>query len=189
MMSTKIVIIRHGKPSLPAWPGIKARELGNWIAAYNRAGIAEESPPEKATSAVKTCTLIVTSDLLRSIESGKALGLQLPMISSELFREAGLPYGPITFVKMPPKMWALFFRILWSFGYEKNGESISAFKERSRRAAERLILLAREHGSVLFVGHGLINAFIARELLSAGWKGPGRMVTPYWARAEYTKEV
>ncbi len=183
----KIVIIRHGKPSLSAWPGIKARELGDWIVAYNRSGIAEVSPPEKTINAVKTCAMIITSDLPRSIESGKALGPGLPMISNELFREAGLPYGPIALLKMPPKMWALVFRILWSFGYEKNGESIAAFKERSRRAAGRLISLASEHGAVLFVGHGLINTFIARELLSAGWKGPGRMITPYWARAEYTK--
>ncbi len=183
----KIVIIRHGKPSISAWPGIKARELGSWIVAYNRSGIAEESPPKKTINTAQTCVLIVTSDLPRSVESGRALGLGLPMISDELFREAGLPYGPITFLKMPPKMWALFFRILGSLGYEKNGESIAAFKERSRRASDRLISLAREHGSVVFVGHGLINAFIARELLSAGWKGPGRMITPYWARAEYTK--
>ncbi len=183
----RIVIIRHGKPSLPAWPGIKARELGNWIVAYNRAGIAEESPLKKTINAVKTCTMIVTSDLPRSTGSGKALGLGLPMISNELFREAGLPYGPITLLKMPPKIWAVFFRILWSVGYKKNGESIDTFKERSRRAADRLISLAREHGSVLFVGHGLINTFIARELLSAGWKGPGKMSTRYWACAEYTK--
>lgn len=182
----KIVILRHGRPRLSTLPRLAAGNLSIWIDAYNRAGIAKDPPPIKTADALKTCNVIVTSDLARSIESGKALAPDRPMISEELFREVGLPYGPVAFFRMPPEAWAVFFRVLWSFGYERNGESMAAFKERSGRAAERLISLARMHGSVLFVGHGLINGFIAKELLSSGWEGPRRPGTRYWAYAEYT---
>ncbi len=183
----KIVLLRHGRPIPPAFPWITAFELGRWIDAYNRTGIRESTPPRRALNAAGTCSVIITSDLARSIESGKALARGMPIMSDGLFREAGLPYGPFGSIKMPPMVWAAFFRLRWFFGYNANGESIHAFRERSRRAAGRLIVLAKEHGNVLFVGHGLINGHIARELLAAGWKGPVRPRYRHWACTEYTR--
>ncbi len=183
----RIVILRHGKSSLPPRPWIKAHDLGAWIDAYNRTGIAGK-PPESAITAAKTCPVIVTSDLARSIESARALGPEAPLISDEIFREADLPFGPLGNVRLPPMVWALIFRIKWAFGFNaRNGESLSGFRERSSHAASRLIALAEEHGAVLFVGHGLINEYIARCLLAAGWKGPGRPRLHHWASTEYTK--
>jgi len=185
----KIVLLRHGRTNLPPWPWIRAGELGRWIAAYNASGIRDIAPPAAARGAADQCTLIVTSDLLRSMESGRVLGSKTPMRSDGLFREAGLPYGPMAFLKMPPFVWAVLFRILWAFGYKDNGESIQVFRERARNAAMLLISLAREHGSVLLVGHGLINRYIARDLLSAGWRGSGRTKIRHWGFTEYTSEA
>jgi broad specificity phosphatase PhoE len=108
------------------------------------------------------------------------------MISDGLFREAGLPYEPVALMRMPPYAWAALFRVLWVFGFQANGESIQAFRERARSAANRLISLAHEHGSVLLAGHGMMNRYIARELLSAGWNGPGNTKMPNWGFTEYT---
>jgi len=185
----KIVILRHGKPSLPSWQWIKAIELRDWIDAYNRAGIQDAVPATKALDAARECSVIVTSDLARSIESAKALAKGIPTLSESLFREAGLPFCPVGNIKMSPLAWALFFRLLWAFGFEANGEPVRLFKDRSRKAADRLIELAKEQGSVLFVGHGIMNAYIARRLLSAGWTGPRGPRTHYWASAEYTCEA
>jgi len=182
----RIILLRHGRTSLPSWPWIKARELGRWIDAYNTTGIRDISPPDAAMAVAEQCKVIVTSDLLRSIESGRALGFGKPTISDGMFREAGLPYGNATFLKMPTYVWAVMFRMVWAFGFKANGESVQAFRERTRNAANRLISLAHEHGSVLLVGHGLINGYIARELLSAGWRGPGKTMIRHWGHTAYT---
>jgi broad specificity phosphatase PhoE len=185
----RIILLRHGKTNLPPWPWIKAGELGRWIDAYNSAGIRDISPPATAMAVAGLCKAIVTSDLLRSVESGRALGSGGLMISDGLFREAGLPYGSSAFVRMPPYIWAVLFRIVWAFGFTANGESVHAFRKRARKAASLLISLADEHGSVLLVGHGLINRYIARELLSAGWNGPGKTKIRHWGFTEYTREA
>ena len=147
-------------------------------------------PPSAAAMAVAgQCKVIVTSDLVRSVESGRVLGAGTPMMSEGLFREAGLPYGSTAFIKMPPFVWAMLFRFLWSFGFKTKGESIHAFRKRARSAATLLISLAREHGSVLLVGHGLINRYIARELLSTGWNGSEKTKIRHWGFTEYTREA
>jgi broad specificity phosphatase PhoE len=185
----KIVLLRHGRTSLPPRPWITARELGRWIDAYNSAGIRDISPPAAAMAAAGQCKVIVTSDLERSVESGRVLTSGKPMISDGLFREAGLPYRSAAFIRMPPSVWAVLFRLLWSFGFKTNGEFIHAFRKRAQSAAMFLISLASEHDSVLLVGHGLINSYIARELLSAGWRGPGRTKIRHWGFTEYIFET
>lgn len=185
----KIVLLRHGRTSLLNWPWIRAGELGNWIDAYNSSGIRDIRPPDTALAIAGQCKVLATSDLLRSVESGRIIGAGRPMISNELFREAGLPYCPMTFLRMPPYVWALLFRFLWSFGFKPKGESINAFRKRAQNAAMLLTSLAHEHGSVLFVGHGLINMYIARELLSAGWNGPVKTKLRHWGFTEYEREA
>lgn len=185
----KIVLLRHGRTSLLTWPWVRGGELGSWIDAYDSAGISDMRPPDKALLIAGQCKVLVTSDLLRTVESARVLGAERPMISNELFREAGLPYGPMTFLKMPPHVWALWFRFLWSFGFKNNGDSIRAFRNRARSAAMLLISLAHKYSSVLLVGHGLINRYIACELLSAGWDGPERTKIRHWGFTEYIREA
>jgi broad specificity phosphatase PhoE len=185
----RIVILRHGNSNLPHFPWITARELGRWIEVYNSAGIRDTAPPAAAMTVAGQCKVIATSDLLRSVESGRVLGSTTQMIADGLFREAGLPYSSAAFVKMPPSVWALVFRILWAFGYKANGESVHTFKKRAQSAAMVLITLARKHDSVLLAGHGLINSYIARELLSAGWNGPRKTKVRHWGFTEYTRDA
>ena len=182
----KIVLLRHGKSGLLPWPWIYAKDLGNWINAYNSAGIRNAFPPPAAVDVARACNVLVTSDLLRSVESGRVLGSGTPLLSNGLFREAGLPFSPLTFPKMPTAAWAVLFRVFWSFGFSANGESVQAFQVRARNAAAELISHAKKSGSVLLVGHGLINRYIARELLAAGWRGPRRTKIRYWSFTGYT---
>jgi broad specificity phosphatase PhoE len=59
-------------------------------------------------------------------------------------------------------------------------ESAREARSRAHRAAERLAELARTHGSVMLVGHGLMNALILRVLGNAGWRGSASRAT-YWS--------
>jgi len=58
-------------------------------------------------------------------------------------------------------------------------------RQRAGRMADRLIALVQEHGSVLAVGHGMFNRFVASQLRARGWRGPKLLSHGYWATVEF----
>ncbi len=58
---------------------------------------------------------------------------------------------------------------------------------RAGHCAEKLIGPAEGHGKVFLVGHGFINAYIARELVSLGWNGPKVPDENHWGYDVYKK--
>ncbi len=95
------------------------------------------------------------------------------------------PYFDNIFIKIPLKYWVILLRSLWFLGFSKNTESISVAKARAKQASEKLIELADEHHSVLLVGHGFLNYFVAKELQKQNWKGPRSPGKKYWAYSTY----
>ncbi|WP_051911558.1 histidine phosphatase family protein [Methylomicrobium agile] len=182
----KIILVRHGEPDLPFWRNVKASEFQQWIKFYNSAGIKKENlPPKEVCEVVSDCSTVVCSDLPRSIESAKALGVTTVNYIDPIFREMGLPYVDWNFPKLSPTIWATLFRLLWFAGFSRNSESLKSGKLRATGAAEKLKDFAHEHGSVTFVGHGMINRFLANELLSSGWRGPLNPGKRYWEFGVY----
>jgi len=176
----KIILLRHGKPNVAGYGRVRSCDIPEWIELYNTAGLVKNNRPSRETAErVTACNTVVCSNLLRSVESAKALGAQIN-ISEPIFREAGLPYGDIPFLKMQPNIWAAFFRLLWFVGYSANGESFEDAKARAASGADRLEDIAETSESVLLVGHGIMNRLIARELLSRGWEGPKIPGKKYW---------
>jgi broad specificity phosphatase PhoE len=182
----KIILLRHGKPDVPKHEKMKSNDIHEWIKSYNESGIEQACQPSlKALEISKECNAVVCSDLPRSIESAKALEIEEIKIIDSLFREMGLPYGKVPFLKLRPENWAVLFRVLWFFGYSANSESIKESKIRAEKAANMLKELATSNKSVLFVGHGFTNRFIAKELLSSGWEGPNSPGKSYWEFGVY----
>lgn len=182
----KIVILRHGKPDLPVIDKLKACELHKWIESYNSAGINQNQiPPATAIEIAASCNAVVCSDLPRSIQSAGALNIKHIHFSESVFREIGLPYASRNSPRLSPILWVALFRSLWFLGYSSNGESFRSSKLRARAGTEMLKKVALEYGSVLFVGHGLINHFIAKELLSHGWQGPKSPGKRHWEFGVY----
>lgn len=182
----KIVILRHGKPDLPAHGNLKACELHKWIESYNSAGINQNlMPPAKTIEIAASCNAVVCSDLPRSIQSVEALNLKPIHISGSVFREMGLPYANWNSPRLSPTLWVAVFRILWFLGYSANSESFRSSRLRAKAGTEILEKTAMEQGSVLFVGHGLINHFIAKELLANGWQGPKSPGKQHWEFGVY----
>lgn len=70
-------------------------------------------------------------------------------------------------------------------GFSSNGESFRASRVRATAGAEMLKNAAVEYGSVLLVGHELINHFIAKELLITGWQGPKSPGKRHWEFGVY----
>jgi broad specificity phosphatase PhoE len=121
---------------------------------------------------------IVTSTLRRSLESAALLAPGRPVVSELLFVEAGMPTADPEAIR--PRRWDVFSRIAWMLGWSQGRESWPAARRRANHAAARLTELAREHGSVLLVGHGMLNLLIQRALRASGWSGGGWR-SDYWS--------
>ncbi|MES2676252.1 MAG: histidine phosphatase family protein [Pseudomonadota bacterium] len=186
----RIVLMRHGKPSLSPQKAVSSLNFKNWIDAYNSAELCENLKPTKQTiDIVKTCNTVLCSHLPRSVNSANILGVEKVHCIEHKLREMEMPWGHLTHIKIKPAYWALIFRILWFFGYAKNSES---FKEAKLRAGEAALLLeatAKEKSSVLFVGHGMLNRYIAKSLVRKGWQVKKKVGSRYWEFGVFERET
>lgn len=177
----QIVLMRHGRPLIDSRRRLHAAAFAAWVERYDAAGIdAAWAPPLLAIERARQCTFVVCSDLARSWESASAVGLAQADVCSPMFREMEMPAAAWRFPKLSLPVWSVFFRLLWVFGYSAGAESFTAAKARARDCAEQLADWASVHGSVLFVGHGSLNWFIARHLKRMGWSCPTRPPRRYW---------
>lgn len=176
----RIILMRHGKPDLTDTKPLASHEFHQWIRAYNSAPLcAESTPRDDAKKIASECVLVVCSHLRRSQESAQRLGVAIAH-SDEIFREMEMPHGKLYLPKLLPAVWALFFRCLWFMGYARNSETFRAARGRAALAAQQLQALAQQHESVLFIGHGLLNRFVAKELRRNGWRGSANPSRRYW---------
>ncbi|KAB2962227.1 histidine phosphatase family protein [Zoogloea sp.] len=182
----QIVLMRHGKPEIDKHLRLNAMEFGAWVEKYNAAAIdAECKPPQAAIEQAKQSTFIVCSNLTRSLESAKTIGIGRLGLSDPMFREMEMPHAEWHFPKLSVLAWSVIFRLAWAFGYSAGVESFKAAKERARNCAEHLASLASVHGTVLFVGHGSLNWFIAKNLKKMGWLCAGKPPRRYWEFSVY----
>lgn len=181
-----IVLLRHGMPKIEKTLRMSAREFGLWVSAYNAAGIDNSSwPPPDAIQQANQCAVVVCSDLPRSLESAQALGVTDIHLCEPIFREMEMPYAKLAFPRLSPGLWSVLFRLAWLAGYSANAESFKEARKRARDCAKRLVELASRHGTVLLVGHGSLNWFIARYLAKWGWSAAGKPPRKYWQYGVY----
>jgi len=181
----RIILMRHGKPDLTESKPLASHEFHQWIHAYNQAPLCEQSTPTaEATLIASECAFTVCSSLRRSRESAQRLGLDIAR-SDEIFREMEMPHSKLLLPKFSPGIWSVLFRCLWFMGYSRNSESFVAARHRAAVAAQQLQALARQYQSVIFIGHGLFNRFVARELRLNGWRGVANPSRRYWGFSVY----
>ena len=182
----EIVILRHGKPKIGTLGKLTASGFGQWIAAYNKAGIdSTHAPSPNAITQAKACSIVVCSNLPRSIESATVLGIKNVEVQDSLFRECEMPYADWNYLRLSVLGWSFVFRIFQMLGYSSNAESFKEARQRAYRCALQLSELAQKHESVLFVGHGSLNWLIAKKLLRMGWVGPKNAGRRYWDYGVY----
>ena len=172
----EISLIRHGKSRLMENERITYLTFKKWVEKYDSNGVYEESAYPSATlEKVKASNFIITSDLKRAVESAQYLKPKSRIVTDSLFREIQLPSMSSKFnhLKLKPNTWAILLRLLWYGGYSNKCESMTQVKLRANKAAHQLIYFADEYQSVILVGHGFFNMFIAKELQKKGWKGKG----------------
>jgi broad specificity phosphatase PhoE len=181
----EIFLGRHGRPAIGQARWIAPRGLGQWIAEFNVGGILSGQIPESTLLVAERCKVIVASPLHRSFQSAEILASFQFVVTEELIREAGMPHANWWLPVLPIAVWLVVFRIAWYCGYSRNAESRSEAAARAKLAADRLVDMAQQHGSVFVVGHGIMTALIARRLLQTGWSGPRRPVNAYWGHCVY----
>lgn len=183
----KIVLMRHGAPRVRFNEKMAAADFRHWVARYQLAGLDELSLCQRAVAVAQECAAIVCSDLPRSLESAARLRAGEVVYSNALMRELEMPYcsGRWSTPALPTAFWLVTFRALWLAGYHGHVESRRQVADRVSAATGKLIDLACEHRSILFVGHGMINHLLARELLARGWQGPRRPGRAHWQYGVY----
>ena len=185
--SVEIVLLRHGKPALINKKWITSSALSQWIDDYNAASLCHSSAPgEETLEHAIRAQVIVSSSLKRSIDSAKALAPEKLIRSDQLFKEAELPFAKLGAIPLPPTVWLTVYRLLWFCGYSANAESYSETKKRSEIAARELMQLAGSYRQVLFVGHGIFNRLLGKELSRTGWSCQARSGSGYWGVIVYT---
>lgn len=182
----EITLIRHGRSQLVENDKMTGLDFMQWVEKYDNHGVFEESTyPSETIEKIAAAKIVVTSDLKRAIESAKLLNPAVTGISDPIFRETELPSVAMKLLKIKPNIWAVLLRILWLCGYSHECESLTDAKLRALKAAQQLMDLAEEHGSVALVGHGFINSFIAKELQKKGWTGKRNTSAKHWNCTSY----
>ena len=182
----QITILRHGIPDFKWDRSVRGSDFRELEHAYDSAGIVGV-PPAVTDRLASEHELVVCSDLPRSTASADALGVETIHISSAKFREMNLPYFNRAPIKLPLKVWVVILRTLWFIGFSRNTESFRTAKARAKAASDHLIELAMKHESVLLVGHGFLNHYIAQELRTKNWAGPRSPGKKYWEFGTYTQ--
>ena len=181
----EIILIRHGSPELELKGRLNAKEIKQLVVTYNQSGI-QDSPPELLIKRFNE-HYVVCSDLERSIQSAKRFEFKQIHLSDALFKESGIPHFDQSFFKLPAMSWFTLLRIMWLFGFKKNGESFTQTKFRAKQAANKLIALAEKNEKVILVGHGLMNRLIAKQLRLKHWQGPASPGRKYWEYGVYIR--
>ncbi|WP_079529232.1 histidine phosphatase family protein [Halobacillus hunanensis] len=179
----EISLVRHGKSKHIENTRITCLEYKHWIEKYDDSGVAEEEIyPAHTIEKVKEANIVVTSHLIRSVESAKLLHSASNVISDSIYTEIALPTisAKLPGVKLTPAIWTVITRCLWFAGYSKQCESLREVKVRAEEAAYHLIRFAHEHHTVVLVGHGFFNLFIGKELRRRGWNSYTKQSTTHW---------
>lgn len=182
----QITLVRHGRPNHHNRRWCSPAQMRDWIDGYNRALVACDGLPDSLTPLAREAAQVLSSPVSRCVQSRRHLVGERHCLSAELFSEAHLPYSDWRVPVLPAIVWRILFRAAWFCGYARHTESIRDSDRRARQAADQLIALAEAEGSVLLVGHGIMNILIARHLRQRGWQGPRLLVLkPYWHASSY----
>ena len=176
----KIILLRHGEVEIENYKYISANQFGKWIVKYNNADIKSLiSSKDEMKDLLNSADILICSNLKRSVQSVEIFD-KTPFKTDDIFNEAELPYSNWNLLKLNPKVWLIFFRILWLFGYSKNSESYKEAKQRAKSATEKLIALSSQDKTVILVGHGVMNKLIQKELVALQWIESKKLQNKNW---------
>lgn len=165
----EIVLIRHGKPEGAVNPRLCAPGYRQWIKNYDRSKVVAHSRPAAALKSQLRLHHLVSSDLIRAVDSTLICMGQEPAQQLPILREMAIPHYPLP-VRLKAWTWLYLSRVFWTLGIPCSSESFSQARQRAREGASELIRLAEHHGKVAVFCHGYMNFFLRRALVRHGWQ-------------------
>ena len=185
----QIVLARHGRPDLPAEARrpISGRDIGRWYRDYNESGILDGAAPAQLRDAARAAGCVVASDLRRAIESAACLTSRDCIRVEASLREVGFPESLDSSMRLSPNLWVFIARAAQMLDRRDDEGGRPAVRARAASVAATLSQLAGDHQSVVAIGHGWFNRFIARELRRQGWRGPRFLPSAYWSSVTYER--
>ena len=168
-MVGRIVLVRHG-PSSYTPRGLHDRDgVDQCRAAYDIAGILPESqPPLQLQRVATTATHVVSSDLVRAIESCRRLAGERGAITSPLLREIPLDI-PRVRARLPLMAWEALIHLKWAYEIVRGRDLAPSQRAQAREAAAWLISLSTRDSVVVAVTHGAIRRAISGQLRALEW--------------------
>jgi hypothetical protein len=194
MAKKRITIIRHGMPEAHLKYSnrkfLKGSEIIEFINDWNNCALSSENRiPDKLREVVANSDYFINSNLKRSINSFRLLGID-KTDSIELFNEAELPYGFLINVKMPAILWFILIRVLWVLGFRMNSESYKDFKNRIKNAYGYLSSHLTQSNHIAVMGHGFANMELKKDLKKNKWNHVENYGGHnYWSFDTYEKEL
>jgi broad specificity phosphatase PhoE len=186
----QIVLARHGRPDLPAeaCQPICGREIGRWYRRYDASGIvAEVDAPAALWETARAAGCVVASDTRRAKESAARLVAADAIRIEPSLREVGFPESLDSSLRLSPNLWVFIARAAQMLDRDDDEGGRAAVRARAAAVAGTLAQLAADHRSVVAVGHGWFNRFVARELRRQGWRGPRFVPSGYWSSVTYKR--
>ena len=170
-MAARIILVRHG-PSAHIGEGgvVDYTAINEWRATYDAAGIrADAEPPPALCDLVANARHLVSSDLLRAIQSAKRLAPGREVHVSELLREAPLaiPNWP---TRLPLLGWAMVIHLAWQYRIVRGADPPEVDRARAATAADWLTGLVSDGSTAVVVTHGVFRRLLALDLVGRGWK-------------------
>lgn len=180
-----IYLIRHGRPAMPPGDLVSQRGFAAWQMACDDAGLLDK-PTRPARRAAKDAVRVFASPRRRARESAEALVTDREIETMAGAGEPYIPHADVDWPRMAPTTWAVVLRTAWLAGYARNARPMTEARDAAAKVADDLVA-ATADGPVLLVAHGIVNAFVGRELRKRRWTGPRMPARGYWSTMRFLK--
>jgi broad specificity phosphatase PhoE len=195
MPEPELLLVRHGRSAHVETGWVDVEGVRRWMAAYDAAEIMpDHAPPAELEALVRDASLVIASDLPRTIASALRLAPEREIVRTPLLREAPMetpdrPLPGLGGIRLPLRAWGMLWGTRWIASWLWNAEPPGigpAELERAEQAADLLVAHARDAGGrVVAVTHATFRVVLARALARRGWRGPDERPYHEWSAWRY----
>jgi broad specificity phosphatase PhoE len=196
MADPELLLVRHGRSAhVDAGEWIDVHGVRAWMAAYDAAEILpDHAPPDELQSLVRDASVVIASDLPRTVASAARLAPGREIVRTPLLREAPMetpdrPLPAFGGIRLPLRAWGMLWGTRWIASWLWNAAPPGigpAELARAEEAADFLVAHARETGGrVVAVTHATFRVVLARALARRGWRGPDDRPYHEWSAWRY----
>ena len=195
MPGPELLLVRHGRSAHVHKGWIDVHGVRRWMAAYDAAEIMpDHAPPAELEALVRDASLVIASDLPRTVASAVRLAPERDIVRTPLLREAPMetpdrPLRGFGGIRLPLRAWGMLWGTQWLASWLWNASPPGvgpAELARAEQAAEFLMTHAQDAGGrVVAVTHATFRVLLARALARRGWRGPEQRPYHEWSSWRY----